>query len=73
MCLPSKTISLTEDAYERLKECKRPDESFSDVVRRLAQASTSLGEGAGALPGLGAAVEEARTEFKEEQERRDAE
>jgi len=32
----TKTISLTDDAYERLKAHKREGESFSDVVRRLA-------------------------------------
>ena len=31
----TKTISLAEDAYERLKRHKREGESFSDVVRRL--------------------------------------
>lgn len=31
----TKTISLAEDAYERLKRHKRKGESFSDVVRRL--------------------------------------
>jgi predicted CopG family antitoxin len=31
----TKTISLADDAYERLKERKREGESFSDVVRRL--------------------------------------
>lgn len=72
MCMATKNISLTEDAYERLKECKREDESFSDVVNRLTRASTSLGDGVGALPGLGAAVEDARDEFEEEMEQRDA-
>jgi len=31
----TRTISLADDAYERLKERKREGESFSDVVRRL--------------------------------------
>lgn len=31
----SKTISLSEDAYEALTALKKPDESFSDVVRRM--------------------------------------
>ena len=31
----TKTISLADDAYERLKAAKRNDESFSDTVRRL--------------------------------------
>lgn len=32
----SKTISLSEGAYEKLKDRKRADETFSDVVDRLA-------------------------------------
>jgi predicted CopG family antitoxin len=32
----TKTLTITEDAYERLKAHKRSDESFSDVVTRLA-------------------------------------
>jgi predicted CopG family antitoxin len=32
----TKTISLADDAYEKLKAHKREGESFSDVVRRLA-------------------------------------
>lgn len=31
----TKTISLADDAYERLKAEKREGESFSDVVRRV--------------------------------------
>ncbi|MWV40550.1 antitoxin VapB family protein [Natrialba sp. INN-245] len=31
----TKTISLADDAYEKLKAHKREGESFSDVVRRL--------------------------------------
>lgn len=33
--MATKTISLAEDAYNRLKRAKREGESFSDVVRRL--------------------------------------
>ena len=33
--MPARTISLSEDAYDALAAMKRPDESFSDVVRRL--------------------------------------
>lgn len=33
--MATKTISLSEDAYERLRAMKREGESFSDVVRRL--------------------------------------
>lgn len=30
-----KTVSLADDAYERLASMRKPGESFSDVVRRL--------------------------------------
>lgn len=33
--MATKTISLTEGAYERLCEARREGESFTDVVRRL--------------------------------------
>lgn len=33
----TKTISLSDDAYEALVAVKRPDESFSELARRLAQ------------------------------------
>jgi predicted CopG family antitoxin len=31
----SKTISLSDEAYARLKALKRPNESFSDTINRL--------------------------------------
>ncbi len=33
--MSSKTISLEDSAYSKLKAEKRPDESFSDVIHRL--------------------------------------
>lgn len=33
--MPSKTISLELDAYNRLRASRRPGESFSAVVRRV--------------------------------------
>ena len=33
--MPSKTISLEVDAYNRLKATRRVGESFSEVVRRI--------------------------------------
>ncbi len=41
-------MTLSADAYEALAALKRPGESFSDVVRRLAKKSRSLLEFAGA-------------------------
>lgn len=35
--MASKTISLDEAAYTKLKAAKRPGESFSDVVHRLVE------------------------------------
>lgn len=62
----SRTISLTDDAYERLRRYKRPGESFSDVVRRLTR-GRSLLELATIMPPEGAkkvaeAVERSRAE-----------
>lgn len=59
------TISLTEEAYESLKALKRDDESFSDVVQRLAGNETDRMEGFGswADTGLGEEVRGYRDEF----------
>lgn len=48
--MASKTISLKEEAYERLKALKTGDKSFSDVVLELTEGDTSgfeniVGEG----------------------------
>ena len=36
----SKTISIKESTYDRLKAVKSPDESFSDAIDRLVDART---------------------------------
>lgn len=61
-----KTISLADDAYERLEAERREDESFSDVVRRLTSGVT-LADYYGVLDGdtadeLEAVVERRRSE-----------
>ena len=69
----SKSIRLSEEAYERLAAHKDEDETFSDVVLRLA-GERSLLELAGVLSDgeadeLRAAVEERRTRRESELER----
>jgi len=34
--MASKTIKITEDVYQLLKKLKKKNESFSDLLRRLA-------------------------------------
>lgn len=61
----SKSIRLSEEAYERLEAHKREDETFSDVVLRLA-GERSLLELAGILTDEQAdALEEAIAERRE--------
>jgi hypothetical protein len=56
--MPSKNITITEDAYDRLVALKREDERFSDLVTRLAETADPMAF-AGSCPGLGAHVVEA--------------
>lgn len=47
----TKTIGLREDVYERLRERKRGDESFTDLIDRLLEeSSTDWRETFGTLP-----------------------
>lgn len=67
--MSTRTISLSEDAYEALLAMKGPGESFSDVVRRIAR-KRSLAELAGAVPAAAAesirdAIEASRKDRKE--------
>lgn len=45
----TKTIRVREEVYEQLKACKRPDESFSDLLARLADRDSQFDAGFGAL------------------------
>lgn len=69
----SKNITVTEEAYERLKAHKRPDESFTDVVLRLAEERGDRWEGYGTMrdvDGFRDAVERGRREFDRDYEER---
>jgi len=47
--MPTKTLTITEEAYERLKAHKREDESFTDTVLRLTEAEQDVMRGFGML------------------------
>jgi predicted CopG family antitoxin len=46
--VPHKTITISLEAYKALRRLKRPGESFSDVILRLARSQPHLSELAGA-------------------------
>ena len=45
--MPRKTITISLEAYEALRRLKRPGESFSDAILRLAKSIPNLSELAG--------------------------
>ncbi len=65
--MATKNITITADAYERLKALKREDESFSDTIRRLTE-SADIMEYAGSCSGMAEAVEETRRDLEEDLE-----
>lgn len=62
----TKTITITEDAYESLKEHKREGESFTDTILRITSSNHDVMKGFGAMKdvdGFADAVESTREEF----------
>jgi len=47
-----KTLTISEEAYKRLAEIKRKDESFTDAILRLAGGRTCLSKHAGSWKGV---------------------
>ncbi|SNZ18069.1 Predicted antitoxin, CopG family [Natronoarchaeum philippinense] len=76
--MPTKTLTITEEAYERLKAHKREDESFTDTVLRLTEAEQDVMRGFGLLAdddGFAEAAGRTRDDladgFEERRERRE--
>lgn len=47
--MTTKSLTVTEEAYERLKAHKRADESFSDLLDRVTDREADFEAGVGAL------------------------
>lgn len=62
----SKTISVREDVYEKLKARKREEESFSDLLERLADEETSAERFIGQYPELGEGIDARRERMDRE-------
>ena len=62
----TKTITITEEAYESLLEHKREEESFTETIIRITGSNRDVMKGFGAMKdvdGFVEAVETAREEF----------
>ena len=72
--MATKSLTITEDAYERLRSHKRDDESFSDVIGRLTGAEEDIWKGFGAYPDSAERaterIERRRREYDEDAEER---
>lgn len=65
--MSTKTVSLRETAYEKLKNLKRDGESFSDVVERITRDRQEVEKFSGSFPEIGdveAQLEEKRENFE---------
>ncbi|NHX42002.1 MULTISPECIES: antitoxin VapB family protein [Haloarcula] len=65
----TKSLTITEEAYERLKEHKQDDESFTDTILRLTGDDRDLMAGFGAMKdvdGFREAVESTREELDDD-------
>lgn len=64
--MSTKTVSLRESAYRKLKSLKREGESFSDVVERISkERKQDLKQFSGAFPEIGEVEDRLRKEREE--------
>ena len=63
--MATKNISLSEDAYNKLKKLKEEGESFSDVVRRITDTYSDITKFSGTFPEIAEVKEELKKERKE--------
>lgn len=67
--MATKTITITEDAYDRLKAFKQDDESFTETILRLTGEDRDVMKGFGSMrdvDGLRDAVEETRDQLDDD-------
>lgn len=64
--MATKTVSLRETAYEKLRKLKKEGESFSDVVERISEdQKQKLQKFSGNFPEIGEVEEELKREREE--------
>jgi predicted CopG family antitoxin len=71
--MATKTVALDEEAYAALKRAKRPDESFSDVVKRVAVPRRPLSDFVGIWKDMPAADFETFEKWRVESRKADLE
>lgn len=70
--MATKTVSLRERAYEKLRNLKRENESFSDVVERISkEKEQNLEKFSGAFPEIGNVEEQLKKERDKFEMRKD--
>ena len=72
--MATKSLTITEEAYERLKAHKREEESFTDTILRLTGSDKDVMKGFGAMrdvEGFRAAVTTTRDELDADLRERD--
>ncbi len=70
--MSTKTVSLRESAYEKLRNLKRENESFSDVVERISEEQEqNLEKFSGSFPEIGEVEEQLKKEREEFEMRKD--